>query len=204
MPRSKKELLAIVYGCERFNQYLYGREVNVHSDHKPLKFILKKNVAEAPPRIQRLCIRLQKYQVNVDYVPGKELHIADALSRSHLPYSNNDQTISDDSDVMIHTVYSNLPLSSLKKNEIQSITNSDPQMIMLKEYILQDSWPLQRNKTHPLVRPFWHVRFNLHLVEDIIMKDHQIVIPTNMQQHVLSIIHSSLHTFISWCSKVQS
>lgn len=32
----EKELLAIVFGCEKFHQYLYGRKVHVESDHKPL------------------------------------------------------------------------------------------------------------------------------------------------------------------------
>lgn len=38
----EKELLAIVYGCEMFHQYVYSREVQVESDHKPLESILKK------------------------------------------------------------------------------------------------------------------------------------------------------------------
>ena len=32
----EKELLAVVFGCERFNHYVYGRPVDVDSDHKPL------------------------------------------------------------------------------------------------------------------------------------------------------------------------
>ena len=33
----EKELLAIVFGCERFNMYTYGTESEVLSDHKPLE-----------------------------------------------------------------------------------------------------------------------------------------------------------------------
>ena len=33
----EKKLLAIVFACERFNQYVYGREVNVESDHGHLR-----------------------------------------------------------------------------------------------------------------------------------------------------------------------
>lgn len=32
----EKELLAITYACERFHQYVYGRTVNVETDHMPL------------------------------------------------------------------------------------------------------------------------------------------------------------------------
>ena len=61
----EKELLAIVFTCERFHQFVYGRKVTVQSDHKPLEAIMTKPLSQAPPRIQRLLIRLQKYQPTV-------------------------------------------------------------------------------------------------------------------------------------------
>lgn len=50
----EKELLAVVFACERFNQYTYGRKVSIKNDHKPLKHIMAKPLSEALPRIQRL------------------------------------------------------------------------------------------------------------------------------------------------------
>ena len=50
----EKELLAIVFACERFNAYLYGRdEVTVETDHKPLVSIVLKPLNLAPQRLQR-------------------------------------------------------------------------------------------------------------------------------------------------------
>ena len=41
----EKELLAIVFACERFNDYIYGRNVvHVEIDHKPLESIFKKEI----------------------------------------------------------------------------------------------------------------------------------------------------------------
>ena len=40
----EKELLAIVFAAERFHQYIYGKEVEVESDRKPLEAILKKPI----------------------------------------------------------------------------------------------------------------------------------------------------------------
>ena len=38
----EKECLAILFACERFDLYIYGRErVVVESDHKPLEVIFK-------------------------------------------------------------------------------------------------------------------------------------------------------------------
>ena len=33
----KRELLAVVYGCEKFHSYLYGRSFVVKTDHRPLE-----------------------------------------------------------------------------------------------------------------------------------------------------------------------
>lgn len=38
----EKELLAVVYGCQQFNQYLFGTKFTVESDHLPLISIVKK------------------------------------------------------------------------------------------------------------------------------------------------------------------
>ena len=38
----EKELLSIVFGCERFHQYVYGKDIEVHTDHKPLLNIVNK------------------------------------------------------------------------------------------------------------------------------------------------------------------
>ena len=48
----EKELLAIVFGVERFHQYTYGRKVVVDSDHKPLETIFGKPLVSAPRRLQ--------------------------------------------------------------------------------------------------------------------------------------------------------
>ena len=88
--QTEKELLAIVYGCERFNMYTYthGAEIKV------------------PPRLQRMILRLQKYIIlKVRYVPGKFLHIADTLSRafdqSNVP---TDYGMHQDMEYFIHSV----------------------------------------------------------------------------------------------------
>ena len=46
----EKELLAVVFGFERFNQYTYARHVEIETDHKPLEAITKKPLSMAPPR----------------------------------------------------------------------------------------------------------------------------------------------------------
>ena len=60
----KRELLAIVFACQRFSTYLLGRSFVAESDHKPLEMIAMKN---APPLLQRMLLELQKYDVTIKY-----------------------------------------------------------------------------------------------------------------------------------------
>ena len=82
----EKELLTIVFACEKFDQYVYVREkVHVQSDHKLLEVIFKKPLVTAPKRLQRMLLRLQRYSVDVTYTHGSEMYIADTLSRAYIP-----------------------------------------------------------------------------------------------------------------------
>ena len=49
----EKEMLAITWACDKFDQYLYGRDtVTVETDHEPLKSVFKKEIHKSPKRLQ--------------------------------------------------------------------------------------------------------------------------------------------------------
>ncbi|GFR91547.1 transposon Ty3-I Gag-Pol polyprotein [Elysia marginata] len=77
----ERELLAVVFALERFHTYIYGRAVLVQSDHKPLENIQHKNLSKAPPRLQRMLLRIQPYSCTMQYKAVKEMIFADYLSR---------------------------------------------------------------------------------------------------------------------------
>ena len=80
----EKELLAIVWSCHKFDQYIYGRDVvHVDSDHEPLQAVFKKPIHQSPKRVQRMRMALQNYSLNIRYKKGRLMFIADALSRSY-------------------------------------------------------------------------------------------------------------------------
>jgi hypothetical protein len=88
----KKECLAILFACERFHQYLWGlRNIEVESDHKPLEDIFRKPICDAPMRLQRMLLSLQKYNVNLSYKKVKLMYIADILSRTTTKEISEDQ-----------------------------------------------------------------------------------------------------------------
>ena len=70
----KKELLAIVWSANKFNQYILGREcVHIESDHEPLKAVFNKPVHKSPKRLQRMLMALQNYSLDVQYKKGEPM-----------------------------------------------------------------------------------------------------------------------------------
>ena len=57
----EREMLAVVFGCEKFRTYLFGRTFEIISDHKPLEMILQKSISRAPARLQRMLLRIENY-----------------------------------------------------------------------------------------------------------------------------------------------
>jgi len=58
----------VLLARERFDQYLFGREVTMETDHKLPEAILKKPLLTATKRIQRMIMRLQNYQLKLVYM----------------------------------------------------------------------------------------------------------------------------------------
>ena len=75
----EREMLAVVWGCIKFHHYLYGRKFICQTDHKPLEDIHLKHLSDAPPRLKRLLLKLEPYNIIIKYVPGKVVPVADAL-----------------------------------------------------------------------------------------------------------------------------
>ena len=63
----EKETLAMCTSCEKWDQWLYGKQITIHTDHQPLETIFKKPLFKAPRRLQRLLMRLQRYNIDVVY-----------------------------------------------------------------------------------------------------------------------------------------
>ena len=178
----EKELLAVVFGCERFHQYIYGKKVLIESDHKPLESIFKKPLANAPLRLQRMLLRLQRYDINLQYKPGKEMLLADTLSRAHLA-ETAEEISEDDMQAQIHLVTSNISVSDEQVKQIKNTTSSDESMIKVAQYI-KNGWPTHIKQVDSVAKQFWHFREDLTIIDEIIFKGERNVIPPSMQKDI--------------------
>ena len=189
----EKEMLAIAFSLEKFNQYAYGRHVKIQSDHKPLESILKKPLACVPRRLQGMMMRLQKYDYEVLYERGEDLHLADTLSRAHLPTTAH-PTGAEFEHINIATF---LPVSSARLKKIQQATESDKTLRALKDVILR-GWPEERSQTPTQVTPYFSIRDELSIQDGVIFRGQRMVIPSSLRRDMKQKLHAS-HLGVELC-----
>ena len=192
----EKELLAIVYGCEKFHQYLFGRCVQVESDHKPLETIFKKPLHKAPARLQKMLMRLQKYNLQVTYKPGKEMHIADALSRASLRHTTQD---GQDDELDVSYVVQQLPVSEEKSQQFKNATKEDEELCLVRQAV-QNGWPDSRSQVPKTIQKYWTFREELTFSDGLLFKNSKLVVPTKMREEMLEKIHEA-HMGIVKCKE---
>ena len=115
--KSKKQLLAIVFARQKFHNCIYGFQTKVQTDHKQLESIVKKELHKISPHLQRMLLKLQKHDLIINYVKGKDLHVADALSRAHLNVTT-DELDSEELELPVHTIVQNLSVSGIKRTQL--------------------------------------------------------------------------------------
>lgn len=138
----EKEMLAVVVSVLKFH-YIYGRKMIVVTDHKPLLSIMKKLVSKiCNVRLQRLKLKLIKYDIELVYRPGKELYIADYLSRHFLKDPvEEDQSMTE----IVHSVSVHARISDNRRMQFKQEIGKDETMTTLIKYI-NNEWPQSRKQ----------------------------------------------------------
>ncbi|GFS44035.1 retrovirus-related Pol polyprotein from transposon 17.6 [Nephila pilipes] len=160
----EKELMTVIYGLEHFNYYTYGRIVTVQTDHKPILGLSKKPYDTISPRLQRMLLRLNKYNIQLEYVPGKNLVIADALSRAQSTTDKFDEVLGQEATVRINLL---TQASPTKWEEIAKMTTDDPEMQDVLFHI-NNGWP-EKRKTKIAAQPYWHCKEELYSTKERII-----------------------------------
>ena len=177
----EREMLAVVFGCERFDTYVYGTRFSVESDHEPLEMIILKNLAAAPQILQRMLLRTQPYDVQIRYRPGKEMALADTLSRQPCP---------DNKTIELDVQISYAQFSTRKLDDLRRETRNDSELQNLLKVIV-DGWPDRQRDVHPQLRSFWAYRDELVADDGIVLKGNRIVMPESLHSETLAKLHEA-------------
>ena len=183
----EKELLAVVFSLEKFNQYVYGRHVTVHSDHKPLEAILAKPLWKAPRQLQGMMLRLQKYDFEIKYLKVKLMYVAETLSRAYLPTSKSHGP-QDNIESVHRTKY--LRVSDSRLTLIHESTKADTTLQALRQVIME-GWPEDKKSLSPEVGLYFHFRDEMTVADGIILRGDRVVLHGVMRKEMIEKIPST-------------
>ena len=176
----EKELLAIVFACERFDTYIHGKDVvMVETDHKPLETIVRKSLNSAPQRLQRMLLRLQRYNLDIRYKRGKELFLADTLSRAFPPDEEVSEFVHELEEIDHKALLQDLTVSGARWRQIESASADDPVLQELR-LTIQRGWPLTRGDVSQCLYPYFDIRDELTVQGTLIFKGQQLVVPASL------------------------
>ena len=196
----EKEALGVTWACERFQDYLTGLTFHIETDHKPLVPLLStKNLDEMPLRVQRFRMRLMRYQYIISHVAGKDLCTADTLSRA--PTSDVDKQFNhfqQEITSYVNLIVDQLPATKTRMQEIRKEQAEDTVCQKLMLYC-QTGWP-DKAKLQGPYKAYAKVRYELSVVQGLLLRGHRIVIPSKMQADIIEKLHAG-HQGIAKCRR---
>ena len=152
----EKELLAVLCRCRKFHYYVYGgRTFTVETDHKPLVSLIQKEVDEIrSPRLRRMIMHLGDYAFTLVYKQGKEMVIADTLSRANYDVDINDVDAAFDPMAVCKSKFF---LNSAVLKELQQATEDDHELQILYQHVTE-GWPKHRRSCGFIGKKYWPYR----------------------------------------------
>ena len=179
-----KEALGVIFGVEKFHQYLFGRKFTLITDNKALSYLFKSNASLpslAASRLVRWALTLAAYDYDIVFKFTKDHSNADMLSR--LPLTDYKESYSVDS---INSLQIDCMLISLEK--LQTATKQDNILSKIVDYLSSGNWPNEKIIEQNL-KPYFNIRNDLSLQDGVVMFGLRVVIPYIYRGEILSELH---------------
>ena len=129
------------------------------TDHKPLvPLINHQDLDRVPLRCQRLLMRMMRFRAKAEHVPGKQLVVADTLSRNPLSIPSEKFDTEEDVRAYVDAAEMVRPASRIKQ-----ATSSDPQLSRVPDCAV-NGWPKYASDVPEEIRPYYAVRADLSVV----------------------------------------
>lgn len=180
----EREALAIIFGIEKFHQYLFGRRFTLLTDHKALSIIFSPSRAipqTAAARLQRWAIKLSAFSYDVKYRNTKFHANCDGLSR--LPVEDSQEQLT---EVSVYTtnLIDTLPIDA---SDIRRETRRDKILSQVLRWTYY-GWPAQ---VSPEFKPYLRRSSELTCFQDVLLWGSRVIIPARYHKRMLDELHSS-------------
>src|SRR6218665_2232041 len=187
---------------ERFHTYVNARHVTIETDQKPLIAIKKKPLSSAPRRLQRMLLRLQRYNYDLIFTPGSQMILADALSGAYA--SSLSDAVGTEFPAEIASLTDEQQMADLTlvasdktiRSLVGAAESDDDYQQLIKQ--INSGWPTSSADLPPAVKPFASFADELAVSGGLVFKGHRVVVSFPDGKDILRRLHSS-HIGINGC-----
>ncbi|CAF3495196.1 unnamed protein product [Rotaria socialis] len=187
----EKEALAIIYGVQKFDQFLRGRQFTLLTDHKPLLTIFgpKKGIpTTSANRLQRWAIRLMGYTYKIEYCSTNHFGQADGLSRLPVGPDVSFDNLDPGAVRLVATIQEEIQKElPLRASHIAKTTRKDLILQQVYHYILS-GWPTLSPEK---LESYFRIRNELSTSHGCITWGIRTIIPTCFRTRLLNHLHST-------------
>ncbi|KAK1645634.1 hypothetical protein QYE76_063439 [Lolium multiflorum] len=154
---TEKELLAVVFACDKFRSYIVDSKVTIHTDHAAIRYLMTKK--DAKPRLIRWVLLLQEFDLHIVDRKGADNPVADNLSRleniAYDPVPVNDSFPNEQLAVIKSrsTMVSKNKGKGLSEEEVKEVPSRQEQQAGGSKQILVGSVDTRRSFSHNLQGP---------------------------------------------------
>jgi hypothetical protein len=180
---TEQELLAIVYALGKFRIYVYGHEIQLHSDNKAPSFLGKCSLTSN--RVARWVMMLEEFNLNIKHISGAKHFLADTLSRHTAGLSEKEiKELTQPREIVVAAV--NLNIDSSVCSQLKNLAMyqaRDPKICELiaalrEQRLRRDRFMMPKDILHTKDNnnyPYWRP-----------------VLPTELEEQVISFVHTAL------------
>ncbi|XP_011859399.1 PREDICTED: uncharacterized protein K02A2.6-like [Vollenhovia emeryi] len=194
-PHHDKEGLAVIFGIQKFYQYLFENHFLIQTDSTALSKIFHpdRSVPEiSTARLQRWAIFLSAFRYDIKHIRGDK-NYADWLSR--LPVKGKETTVTkfailQDSECLLLRNIQAADFATLDWKKVQTDTREDATLCKVIRYCI-DGWPGETPKDKEII-PFWEKREALSIENNCVLWGHRIIILAKLRN--LVVLHELHHS----------
>ena len=197
---SELEALAVVWAVKHFRPYLYGHTCQLYTDHKALKSLM--NTPHPSGKLARWGLAIQELDLHIHHRSGKTNQAADALSRLRLLDQDSDKESrtghpvvqAKDGEGLISQIEAeNGVTTDSSLNTLAECQDNDPELKLLKDYMLTGQLPEDERKARELVlsKTQFEIKDGVlyHLERD---KTLRIVPPSDSRKELFDDVHNGI------------
>ena len=171
----EREMLAAVFGVERFHTYVDGWSFMIESDHKPLESISRKNLADTPAWLQ--CMMLAYRDMT-----------SQSITAQVKKWSYQTHSLDSVPDLALNIAIHHACIMPDCKEVFQQAFINDPEMRTPADFIIT-GWPDDiKEVPHPL-HPYWQHRETLTVEDGLVLQGEALAIPPTKRERTLQQLH---------------